>query len=326
MLIYCGHACVWGENVWRGKLAFPHVLPHTHMLSASSLTGHACVHEGGCVERHTCLSTCPPSCTHDVCVISNWLCMCVWGRMCGGVCSPFHRSSLIHHMPSYQAFWSGLTGPLVCVYLASQTFLLYRSLWALGALLGGPHVAIGSLFDGLMALCQSHSFFWALGISWGPNVAIGSLFNGLMALCQSHSFFWALGDLLEGLMQSLGNCSISWWPIVTPTPFGPWRLFAPWFASSHVLWPSHSLTHSTWTGLSQCFARVKPSLASRLDLVWFMCIMVCFIPSPPPSHSLTLTTLTGLRQCFIHIKSLPCINNGLGLVGFVPIFTWHLVC
>src|SRR5882724_8206126 len=25
----------------------------------------------------------------------------------------------------------------------------------------------------------------------------------------------------------------------------------------------------------------SPHLASRLDLVWFMCIMVCFVPSPP---------------------------------------------
>jgi len=83
------------------------------------------------------------------------------------------------------------------------------------------------------------------GFLGGPYVAIGSLFNGLMALCHFHSMF------------------------------GHWGLFVPWFALSHLL---------------------------------------------PPSHSLTLTTLTGLRQCFACIKSSPCINNGLGLVGFVPIF------
>jgi len=94
------HVCM-RENVWRGTLAFPHILPHAHMMSVSSITGCACVHEGECVEGHTCLFTCLPSCTHDICVISNWPCMCAWGRMCGGACLPFHLSSLMHtcHLP-----------------------------------------------------------------------------------------------------------------------------------------------------------------------------------------------------------------------------------
>src|SRR5882724_1664122 len=46
------------------------------------------------------------------------------------------------------------------------------------------------------------------GFIGGPHVAIGSLFDGLMALCQSHSIFRALGYLLEGLMWPLGVCSM----------------------------------------------------------------------------------------------------------------------
>src|SRR5882724_2009440 len=46
------HVCM-SEIVWRGMLAFPHVLSHAHMLSTSSLTGCACSCEGGHVERHT---------------------------------------------------------------------------------------------------------------------------------------------------------------------------------------------------------------------------------------------------------------------------------
>src|SRR5882724_4090358 len=34
-------------------------------------------------------------------------------------------------------------------------------------------------------------------------------------------------------------------------------LCAPWFASSHLPPPSHSLTHSTPTGLRQCFTCIK---------------------------------------------------------------------
>src|SRR5882724_6265035 len=34
-------------------------------------------------------------------------------------------------------------------------------------------------------------------------------------------------------------------------------LCAPWFASSHLPPPSHSLTHSTPTGLSKCFTHIK---------------------------------------------------------------------
>jgi len=43
------------------------------------------------------------------------------------------------------------------------------------------------------------------GFIGGPNVAIGCLFDGLMALLQSHSMLWVLGDFLEGLMWPLGK-------------------------------------------------------------------------------------------------------------------------
>jgi len=159
----------------------------------------------------------------------------------------------------------------------------------LGALLGGPHVAIGSLFDGLMALHHSHSIFGHRGFLGGPNVAIGKLFYRLMANSHSHSFW-------------------------------PWRLFSPWFSSSHVPWPSHLLTHSTPTG--QPVLHSHQALTWHQDWTWLgLCASwFALFHLPPPSHSLTLTTLTGLRLCFACIKSSPFINNGLGLVGFVPIF------
>src|SRR5882724_9164577 len=46
----------------------------------------------------------------------------------------------------------------------------------------------------------------------------------------------------------------------------------------------------------------SPHLTSRLDLVWFMCIMVCFVPSPPtisfthPSHPDRSQTVHRLHQ------------------------------
>src|SRR5882724_10824510 len=128
------------------------------------------------------------------------------------------------------------------------------------------------------------------GFLGGPYAAIGSLFNGLMALCHFHSMF------------------------------GHWGLFVPWFALSHLLPPSHSLTLTTLTGLRQCFACIKssPCINNGLGLV---CVCHGSSHLPLPSHSLNLTTLTGLRQCIAHIKSSPCINNELGLVGIVPIFT-----
>src|SRR5882724_10208758 len=104
------HVCM-RENVWKGILVFPHVLPHAHMMSVSSLTGCACMCEGECVEGYAHLSTSPPSYTH--------------------------------------AILSGLTGPLVCVYLASHTFLFVQGhcghwghcleglMWPLGVCLMG---------------------------------------------------------------------------------------------------------------------------------------------------------------------------------------------
>src|SRR5882724_11656967 len=69
----------------------------------------------------------------------------------------------------------------------------------------------------------------------------------------------------------------------------------------------------------------SPHLASRLDLVWFMCIMVCFVPSPPtisftqPNHpdrsqtvhcSHQVLTLhqqwTGLGWLCSHLHLTPC--------------------
>src|SRR5882724_4468576 len=93
------HVCV-RENVWRGMLSFPYVLPHTHMLSVSSLTGCACVYEGECVEGHTCLSTCPPSCPYGVCVREN-----VWrGMLTFSQVLPQTHSQLIR--PLDQVDWA----------------------------------------------------------------------------------------------------------------------------------------------------------------------------------------------------------------------------
>ena len=68
-------------------------------------------------------------------------------------------------------------------------FSLIQNHFGYGGILGGPNVAIGYLFNWLMADCQSHSqFFGYGGILGGSNVAIGYLFNWGMANCQSHSF------------------------------------------------------------------------------------------------------------------------------------------
>ena len=128
--------------MWKGTLVFPHVLPHAHMMSVSSLTGCACVCEGECVEGYAHLCTGPPSYTHAV--LSGLLIRVDWAIS-------------------------------MCLPCLSDISFCTGSLWALGALLGGPYVTIGNLFDGLM---------------------------------QSHSIFWALGDLLEGLMQPFGVCSM----------------------------------------------------------------------------------------------------------------------
>jgi len=183
--------------------------------------------------------------------------------MCGGVCSPFHKSSLIHtcHLSGSD---SGLTGPLVCVYLASQTFLFVQVIVGTGGIAWRPHVAIGSP-SWLMALCQSHYHLLGTGISGGPNVPLETVL-WLMANSHSHSF-------------------------------GTWRLFSPWFSSSHDPW------HLICSPIPH--QQVQPVLHSyqaltwhQMDLAWFMCTWFASSHLPPPSHSLTLTTLTGLRQCF----------------------------
>src|SRR5882724_13535204 len=92
-----------------------------------------CVWGGECVEGYADLSTSPPSYTHAV--LSGLLIRVDWA-----IC--------------------------MCLPCLSNFSFCTGSLWALGVLLGGPHVAIGSLFNGLMAHCQSHSMFWVLGISW----------------------------------------------------------------------------------------------------------------------------------------------------------------
>ena len=48
----------------------------SYQVAMLIICGHACVCEGECVDGNACLSTCPPSHTHAVCVISNWPCMC----------------------------------------------------------------------------------------------------------------------------------------------------------------------------------------------------------------------------------------------------------
>ena len=123
------HVCM-REDVWKGTLVFPHVLPHAHMMSVSSLTGCTCVCEGECVEGYAHLSTSPPSYTHAI--LSGLLIRVDWAIS-------------------------------MCLPCLSDIYFCTGSVWALGALLGGPHVVIGSLFDGLMALLQSHSMFWVLG-------------------------------------------------------------------------------------------------------------------------------------------------------------------
>src|SRR5882724_9288886 len=118
------HVCV-GENVWRGMLVFPHVFPHAHMMSVSSLTGCACVCEGECVEGYAHLSTSPPSYTHAI--LSGLLIRVDWAI---SMCLPCLR-----HL------------------------FLYRVIVGTGGIACRASCGHWELFDGLMALHQSHSIF-----------------------------------------------------------------------------------------------------------------------------------------------------------------------
>jgi len=112
-----------------------------------------------------------------------------------------------------------------------------------------------------------------------------------------------MGAFWDGLMWPLGICSIIGSQlIVSPTRFEHWRVPAPWFALSHLHPP---LIHSP--NPPQQVSAIpslmsNPHLASRVDLAWFVCTMVCFIPSPPaisfthPFHPNRSQTVLHLHQ------------------------------
>ena len=84
-------------------------------------------------------------------------------------------------------------------------------------------------------------------------------------------------------MWPLGIYSIGGWPIVSPTHFEHWRVPGPWFSLPHLCPP---LIHSP-NPLQQVSA--IPSLTSNPHITsrvaWFVCAMVCFVPSPPTISS-----------------------------------------
>jgi len=129
------------ENVWRGMLAFPHVLPHAHMTYASSLTGCACICVGGHVE---------------------------------GTHSPFHKSSLIH-TPSYQAWsqpplikvgWAIQYGTRVCVTFTVRSFL-YRIILGMRAFWEGLMQPLDICSIGSQAhVSPTHFVHWRVPVPW----------------------------------------------------------------------------------------------------------------------------------------------------------------
>jgi len=144
----------------------------------------------------------------------------------------------------------------MCLPASSVHFLFYRSCGYLGAIaLRASCGQLGSLFDGLMAL-HPNSRLHLLGTGaflGGPNVAIGKLFI-----------------VVE-------------WPIVNHShSFWAWRLFSPWFSSSHVP-RAISFAHPFHTNRSAVLHFDQKALTGNQDWtwLWFMCIMVCFVPFPP---------------------------------------------
>src|SRR5882672_660976 len=114
--------------------------------------------------------------------------------------------------------------------------------------LGGLYVAIGMLFYWIMPYSHSHS----LSVLWA---FLGGLYAPIWML-----FYWIM--------------PYSHSQIPTPTLL--------WFALSPLLLPSHSLTHSTLTGLPVLHSH-QVLRASTHDFG-----LVCFVPSPPTTCSLTL--------------------------------------
>ena len=145
-----------------------------------------------------------------------------------------------------------------------------HSFWVLGVFLGGPNVAIGNLFYWLMADSHSHSI-WALGavctmvcfIPCPPAISFTHLFHTYRSepVLHSHKVLTLHQDWTR-----LGLC-------------------VPWVALSPL--PSHSLTHSTPTGLSQCFAHIKSSPCIKTGLGW-LCLHLhptpCLLTLIHPPH------------------------------------------
>src|SRR5882672_4919593 len=104
-------------------------------------------------------------------------------------------------------------------------------------------------------------FFFVQAFLGGLYVAIGMLFYWIMPYSHSHSH------------------------IPTPTfplPHSHSHITLAWFALSPLHPPSHSLTHSTLTGLPMlCSYQVLRASTHDFGLL-------CFVPSPPTTCSLTL--------------------------------------
>src|SRR5882724_13416342 len=129
------------EKVWRGKLASSHVFPHALMMSVSSLTGCACVHEGECVEGHAAF---PHVLSHahmlSTSSLTGCACSCEGGHVEG------HTLTFPQVLPHTHTILSGLSpasldqgwlGHLiwdkVCVtFTVRSSFLSYRIILGMG--------------------------------------------------------------------------------------------------------------------------------------------------------------------------------------------------
>src|SRR5882672_5244618 len=120
-------------------------------------------------------------------------------------------------------------------------------------------------------------FFFVQDFLGGLYAAIGMLFYWIMPYSHSHSLL-VLWDFLGGLYAAIGM--LFYW--IIPYSHSHSHITLAWFASSPLHPPSHSLTHSTPTGLPVlCSHEVLRASTHDFGLV-------CFVPSPPTTCFLTL--------------------------------------
>src|SRR5882672_8977357 len=174
-----------------------------------------------------------------------------------------------------QDFLGGLYVAIGMLFYWIMPYSHSHSLSVFWAFLGGIYVAIGMLFYWIMLYSHSHSLAVLWAFLGGIYVPIGMLFYCIMPYSHSHSLsvLWAF---LGGLYAPIGM--LFYWIM----SYSHSHITLAWFASSPLHLPSHSLTHSTPTGLPVlCSHQVLRASTHDFGLL-------CFVPSPPTTCSLTL--------------------------------------